>query len=114
MIQHCKPQNHDVPGIFWKITVSLLLRGLLALQSTGDVESAVKLMQEAVDLDEKCEFAYETLGTIGRQLALETCFWVDALFSVVFMKFPPTIPHHFNFFEVLQNLFYFQKFNVAT
>ena len=40
-------------------------RGLLALQSVGDVESAVKLMQSALDIDEKCEFAYETLGTIG-------------------------------------------------
>ena len=57
----------------------MLLRGLLALQSTGDVESAVKLMQEAVDLDEKCEFAYETLGTIGKA------------FSAVYRKLPSTI-----------------------
>ena len=35
------------------------------MQSTGDVAAAVQLMQEALELDEKCEFAYETLGTIG-------------------------------------------------
>jgi len=45
----------------------LVHRGLLALQSVGDVESAVKLMQSALDIDEKCEFAYETLGTIEVQ-----------------------------------------------
>ena len=41
-------------------------RGLLKLQSSGDVEGSVKLMQTALELDEKCEFAYETLGTIGK------------------------------------------------
>lgn len=45
----------------------LVHRGLLALQSTGNVEAAVNLMQEALKLDEKCEFAYETLGTIEVQ-----------------------------------------------
>jgi len=45
----------------------LVHRGLLALQSSGNVEGAVKLMQEAFSLDEKCEFAYETLGTIEVQ-----------------------------------------------
>jgi len=28
-------------------------------------------MQEAVDLDEKCEFAYETLGTIGKAVYIK-------------------------------------------
>jgi len=44
-------------------------------------------MQEAVDLDEKCEFAYETLGTIGK---------------AVYIKLSP---HHFNYLEILQNFF---------
>jgi hypothetical protein len=35
------------------------------MQSRGDVSTAVQLMQQALELDEKCEFAYETLGTIG-------------------------------------------------
>ena len=59
---------------------------MLALQSTGDVESAVKLMQEAVDLDEKCEFAYETLGTIGKA------------FSAVYRKLPPPPTPSFQLF----------------
>jgi len=45
----------------------LVHRGLLALQSSGNIDGAVKLMQEALSLDEKCEFAYETLGTIEVQ-----------------------------------------------
>jgi hypothetical protein len=35
------------------------------MQSRGDVEAAVKLIQDALELDEACEYAYETLGTIG-------------------------------------------------
>jgi len=42
-------------------------RGLLQLQSEGNVESATKLIEEAIKLDSKCEFAYETLGTIEVQ-----------------------------------------------
>merc|ERR1719383_1218979 len=45
----------------------LVHRGLLALQSSGNIDGVVKLMQEALSLDEKCEFAYETLGTIEVQ-----------------------------------------------
>ena len=32
------------------------------VQSKGNVEEAVALMQKALAMDEKCEFAYETLG----------------------------------------------------
>jgi len=45
----------------------LVHRGLGALQSKGDVTAAVNLIQSALELDEKCEFAYETLGTIEVQ-----------------------------------------------
>jgi len=45
----------------------LVHRGLVALQWKGDVTKAVNLIQEALELDEKCEFAYETLGTIEVQ-----------------------------------------------
>jgi import receptor subunit TOM70 len=45
----------------------LVHRGLVALQSKGDVGAAVRLIQSALELDEKCEFAYETLGTIEVQ-----------------------------------------------
>jgi len=45
----------------------LVHRGLLALQSRGDVEEGVRLIEKALEMDELCEFAYETLGTIEIQ-----------------------------------------------
>merc|ERR1712059_182069 len=45
----------------------LVHRGLVALQCKGDVSSAVSLITRALQVDEKCEFAYETLGTIEVQ-----------------------------------------------
>jgi len=45
----------------------LVHRGLVALQSKGEITKAVELIQKALDIDEKCEFAYETLGTIEVQ-----------------------------------------------
>lgn len=42
-------------------------RGLLLLQWKGEIENAVQLMKQAIDIDEKCEFAYETLGTVEVQ-----------------------------------------------
>jgi len=45
----------------------LVHRGLVALQSKGDITKAVELITKALEIDEKCEFAYETLGTIEVQ-----------------------------------------------
>lgn len=42
-------------------------RGLLQLQWKADIEKAVEFMRNAIKLDEKCEFAYETLGTVEVQ-----------------------------------------------
>ena len=42
----------------------LVHRGLIALQSRGGVTEAVDLIKKAITIDDKCEFAYETLGTI--------------------------------------------------
>ena len=39
-------------------------RGLLALQARADVNGARELIQKAIKVDPKCEFAYETLGTL--------------------------------------------------
>ena len=39
-------------------------RGLLQLQWQGDVDKATRLISHAIQLDPKCEFAFETLGTI--------------------------------------------------
>lgn len=44
-------------------------RGLLQLQWNGNVDGAVELIKKAIEIDEKCEFAYETLGTIEVQRA---------------------------------------------
>lgn len=43
------------------------MAGLLQLQSKGDVDLATKHIEEAIRMDNKCEFAYETLGTIEVQ-----------------------------------------------
>ena len=37
------------------------------MQSRGDVEEGVRLIEKALEMDELCEFAYETLGTIGKR-----------------------------------------------
>jgi len=42
-------------------------RGLLALQSKMDVAGARELLKKAIKIDPKCEFAYETLGTLEVQ-----------------------------------------------
>ncbi|KAL1509668.1 hypothetical protein ABEB36_004374 [Hypothenemus hampei] len=42
-------------------------KGLLLLQWKGDIEAAVQFMRQAIEIDEKCEFAYETLGTVEVQ-----------------------------------------------
>ncbi|XP_066257238.1 mitochondrial import receptor subunit TOM70 [Euwallacea similis] len=42
-------------------------QGLLLLQWKGEIENAVQLMRQAINVDEKCEFAYETLGTVEVQ-----------------------------------------------
>ncbi|XP_037928421.1 mitochondrial import receptor subunit TOM70 isoform X2 [Teleopsis dalmanni] len=42
-------------------------RGILYLQWKGDVDNAVQFMNRAIEIDDKCELAYETLGTIEVQ-----------------------------------------------
>ncbi|XP_055539127.1 mitochondrial import receptor subunit TOM70 [Wyeomyia smithii] len=45
----------------------LVHKALLQLQWKADLTAAVKLIEEAIKIDDKCEFAYETLGTIQVQ-----------------------------------------------
>ena len=45
----------------------LVHRGLVKLQAKGDIAKAVEFINRALEIDEKCEFAYETLGTIEVQ-----------------------------------------------
>ncbi|XP_049282615.1 mitochondrial import receptor subunit TOM70 [Anopheles funestus] len=42
-------------------------RGVLQLQWKGDFDEGVKLIKKAIEMDSKCELAYETLGTIEVQ-----------------------------------------------
>lgn len=42
-------------------------KGMLYLQWKGDLENAVKYMEKAIEIDPKCEFAYETLGSVEAQ-----------------------------------------------
>lgn len=42
-------------------------RGLLRLQWKGEIDEAIEMMKEAIKIDDKCEFAYETLATVEVQ-----------------------------------------------
>lgn len=45
-------------------------RGLLHLQWNGDIKKSLELLNKAIEVDDKCELAYETLGTIEVQRGL--------------------------------------------
>lgn len=47
--------------------MTLFICSMLMLQSRQDVEKAVELVNEALVIDEKCDFAYETLATLEVQ-----------------------------------------------
>ncbi|GIY50605.1 mitochondrial import receptor subunit TOM70 [Caerostris darwini] len=42
-------------------------RGILALQWNDDILLAIKYLNKAIEMDEKCQFGYETLGSIEIQ-----------------------------------------------
>lgn len=42
-------------------------RGLLQLQWSGNIDKSVEYINEALELDEKCQLGYETLGSIEVQ-----------------------------------------------
>uniref|UniRef100_A0A1L8DVS1 Putative translocase of outer mitochondrial membrane complex subunit n=1 Tax=Nyssomyia neivai TaxID=330878 RepID=A0A1L8DVS1_9DIPT len=45
----------------------LVHRGILQLQWRGDVDTAVQFLQRAITVDQRCEFAFETLASIEVQ-----------------------------------------------
>jgi import receptor subunit TOM70 len=45
----------------------ILPSGLLQLQRNGDVSKAIDMINQALKMDDKCEFGYEALGTIEVQ-----------------------------------------------
>lgn len=42
-------------------------RGLLQLQWQGDIDASLKLLNKAIEIDDKCVLALETLGTVEVQ-----------------------------------------------
>lgn len=49
-------------------TASLYVhRGLMQLQWKGDIQKALEYLNQAIEIDNRCELAYETLGTIQVQ-----------------------------------------------
>ncbi|XP_052851451.1 mitochondrial import receptor subunit TOM70 [Drosophila gunungcola] len=44
-------------------------QAIMVLQWRGDIETAVQLLNKAIEVDPKCELAYETLGTVEVQRA---------------------------------------------
>ncbi|XP_016977887.1 mitochondrial import receptor subunit TOM70 [Drosophila rhopaloa] len=44
-------------------------QAIMVLQWRGDIEAAVQLLNKAIEVDPKCELAYETLGTVEVQRA---------------------------------------------
>lgn len=42
-------------------------RGILLLQWKQDINAALELLNKAIEMDEKCQFAYETLGSVEVQ-----------------------------------------------
>ncbi|XP_075153295.1 translocase of outer membrane 70 [Haematobia irritans] len=47
----------------------LVHRGIMCLQWKGDIATAVGLMEKAIEIDDKCGLAYESLGTVEVQRA---------------------------------------------
>lgn len=47
----------------------LVHRGIMCLQWKGDIAMAIELMEKAIEIDDKCGLAYETLGTVEVQRA---------------------------------------------
>ena len=55
------------PKYFTASPLFAVHRGLVLLQWKGDVHTARTYIRKALELDPKCEFAYETLGTVEVQ-----------------------------------------------
>lgn len=49
------------------LTTCSVPRRILQLQWKQDFDKAVQYLQKAIDMDEKCQFAYETFGSIQVQ-----------------------------------------------
>lgn len=73
--------------------MSCLFDRLLQLAWKKEPEAAVKLIKKALEIDERCDFAYETLGTIEVQ-RYET---IDTHLSHPITLCSPPLPHLLSF-----------------
>ena len=69
----------------------LVHRGLVALQAKGDISKAVELITRGLDIDEKCEFAYETLGTIEVRDKNQQYNLLNLIFKISMFRFSAAI-----------------------
>lgn len=71
----------------------LVHRAMAKYQQNGDVEEAIKVLEEAVNVDERNEFVYETLGTLHLQkcvrklLCVITAIVQNFLLYIFFFKY---------------------------
>ena len=71
----------------------LVYRALLYLQKTGDVDTAIESMNKAISIDDKCEFAFETIGQIEIQrgnmeaavAAFNKVFYLDEILLLILL-----------------------------
>jgi len=71
----CDQQNFERADSYYERAIKvdpsnanlLVHRGLVMLQWKGDINTARSYIRKALELDDKCEFAYETLGTVEVQ-----------------------------------------------
>lgn len=63
-------QYYDKAVLLAPKNASLLVhQAVMTLQWRGDIETAVSILNKAIELDDKCEQAFETLGTVEVQRA---------------------------------------------
>jgi import receptor subunit TOM70 len=72
VIDSCHGTNVLDKRIYSFVAGLYVHRGLLLLQWKGDINEALKLLEKSIEVDDKCEFAYETLGTVEVQRGMSS------------------------------------------
>lgn len=64
-------RNQTIPFYFCQywvhLTALFFIPSLLQLQWKQDLDKGLELISKAIEIDNKCDFAYETMGTIEVQ-----------------------------------------------
>lgn len=69
---------------------------MLRLQWKQDVDEAARLITKAMQVDSKCEFAYETLGTIEIQRCFCFCTLNHTVLNVLLLMLQFVFIHAVN------------------